>query len=432
VILPARRRGLWTAAAAVTLAATGLALVPLLARGAPLPGARGVVLHEVARGRFVRRVRAEGFLKAVKATPIAVPVRQVPVGYRVAWVAPDGARLRRGDPVVRFDPTELRTSLADSRADRTSAVRKADKTEALAEASRANLEDSAGIARREKEHAAAFVSEDAEIFSRSEIIESTIDRDLAATKASHAEEKIAATARRSSVELDLYHLQRGAADLKIRQAEEALDHLVVTAPHDGLLVLERNWRGETTRPGDTVWQGEKIGEIPEMGAMEAVVHVLEADAGGLAPGRRAEVRLAARPGEPFPGKVARVDALAKPLRRGLPVQYFETVVAIEPPEGTTLKPGQRVTAEIVLEEVEDALAVPRQAVFEKDGRKVVWREEGGGLRPVEVKVGRYGLGSVLIEEGLAEGDRIALRDPSLAASEIAAPAGGAARRETSP
>jgi multidrug efflux pump subunit AcrA (membrane-fusion protein) len=152
--------------------------------------------------------------------------------------------------------------------------------------------------------------------------------------------------------------------------------------------------------------------------MEARVFVLEADASGLAPGRTVEITLGSRPDITFPGVVGRVDALAKPLRRNVPVNYFETVVTLRPPEGLALKPGTRVRCRIDLESVDGALVVPRQAVFEKDGRPIVYRAEGDKFVPVGVKVGRYGLGTAMIEEGIREGERVALRDPAVAASEI--------------
>ena len=178
------------------------------------------------------------------------------------------------------------------------------------------------------------------------------------------------------------------------------------------------------RVGDQVWPGRTIGDIPELGRTEALVYVLEADGGGLEPGKPAKIVLSARPDLVIEGKIARVDALAKPRFRWVPIQYFETIVSLTPPDGATLKPGQSVSVEILIEDVPDAIAVPRQAIFDKDGAKVVYKDQRGTLAPVEVKVARYGLGAALVEEGLAEGDRIALRDPTLTASQIYSPPQG--------
>ncbi len=83
-----------------------------------------------------------------------------------------------------------------------------------------------------------------------------------------------------------------------------------------------------------------------------------------------------------------------------------------------MKPGQRVRATIRLEEVEAVLSIPRGALFEKDGERVVYRRRAGATRPVPVTVGRQSISRVVVEGGLEAGDRIALRDPSENAARV--------------
>jgi hypothetical protein len=96
----------------------------------------------------------------------------------------------------------------------------------------------------------------------------------------------------------------------------------------------------------------------------------------------------------------------------------------------SLKPGQRVRASILIDDLLDVVAIPRGALFEKDGRRVVYKLEGARFVQREVGVGRRGLGRVVIEKGLEPGDVIALQDPERrpdAAAASAAPAGPPAR-----
>ncbi|MBI3449010.1 MAG: efflux RND transporter periplasmic adaptor subunit [Acidobacteria bacterium] len=420
------RKVLWASVAIVTIAGAGAALGPFVPWGAGA-GDTGVAMHEVRQGRFTRRAAAEGFLKAVTATPIAVPVRDTPNGLKILWIADDGARVHAGEPVLQFDPTELERTVLDSRDDQTSSEKSADKARVEADASRLNLADEARVASREEDHARTFASEDESIFSRNDIIESRIDMDLAAQKAGRAGWKIGRTGERSNIEIGIHEIKRAAAEQELKRARAALAALTVTAPHDGLLTLERNWRGETVRVGDSVWPGQKIGELPELGAMEAKVWVLEADAAGLEVGRAAEVVVAARPDTVIPAKVSRVDAVAKSIRQGVPVQYFETILSLSPPPGVALKPGLRVRATILLEDVADVITVPRQAIFERDGKPVVYRSAPSGLEPVAIAVGRYGLGSALVTSGIAPGDRIALRDPERGPEELLSGSKGGSR-----
>ena len=83
-----------------------------------------------------------------------------------------------------------------------------------------------------------------------------------------------------------------------------------------------------------------------------------------------------------------------------------------------MKPGQAVRAVLALEDVKDAVSVPRGAVFEKDGKRVVYKLDGSRSAPIEVTLGHSSLARIVIEKGLAPGDRIALRDPTRETDEI--------------
>jgi multidrug efflux pump subunit AcrA (membrane-fusion protein) len=164
--------------------------------------------------------------------------------------------------------------------------------------------------------------------------------------------------------------------------------------------------------GDTVWNGQILAEIPDLANMEAEVYVLEADAGGLAPGRPATVTLESRPGVEHAARIARVDSLARPRFRGSPVQYFGVTLALDRTDPGVMKPGQRVRALLRLDERPRALTVPRQAVFERDGGTIVYRRQLGRFEPVEIRLGPSGAGRVVVDSGLAPGDAVALVDPT--------------------
>jgi HlyD family secretion protein len=411
------------------LAAAAVALV----LGAFLPlasslggGARGeVAVYRVERRPFERRVPAQGSLQAVRATPVSVPLG-APGPFRIAWLAPDGSRVKTGEVVVRFDPSEIEKRLRDAEADLATARLKAEKQRIEDGAELSKLEREAAVARLELKDARQFQKKDDLVFSHHEIIESEIDGTLAAARERHAE---AARGRRRALggtEMALLAIDLRRAETKIHQAREALTALAVTAPHDGVLVLTRDYRGNPPRVGDSVWNGQPLAQIPDLSAMQAQVFVLEADAGGLAAGKPATVAVESAPGVAWPARILRVDALAKPRVRGSPVQYFAVTLALARTDPKVMKPGQRVQAELLLDRLPQALAVPRQAVFERGGKTFVYRRgASGAFEPVDVAVGPSGMGRVVIDRGLAAGDRVALADPTRP-RERRPPPGGAA------
>lgn len=364
----------------------------------------------VERTDFERRVRAEGVLSAVRATPLG-PDPAIRRSLRIAWMAPDGSRVKAGDPVVRLDPTELEEQLESAQGELERARLKIDKEGTESGAELENLDRDAALAALELEAAQEFQKVDADLFSRQEIIESQIDETLARHKKSHAEATRKSRQDLSRADLSLLHIDRRRAREKIEEAERQLAALEITAPHDGLVVFQRDWRGNLPRVGDQVFRGNVLAEIPDLSKMQVELYVLEADAGGLEAGKPARVYLDSHPETVYEATVERVDALAKPRLRNSPVQYFSAVLALAESDPDRMKPGQRVRAVLTLEQVPNALVIPRQAVFEKDGERIVYRRNGAGFEAVPVTLGVLGLGRVQVVEGLAEGDEVALTEP---------------------
>jgi HlyD family secretion protein len=387
-----------------------LGLVVLPACSPPVEPRPEIPTLEVTRTEaFVRRVTAEGYLDAVEATSITAPEdSQRPM--KIAWVALDGSKVAEGEVVLRFDASDMQRELQDSQDDVTSAKRQIDRELTMGRSSARRRDRTAELAEVEVGMARSLQTDDLRILSRNEIIETHIDVDLAQAKASHARRVKNVEGAVSRSQREVHDIARKHARSEVERAEEGLRRLEITAPHAGILVLERDWQGQTVRVGDTIWRGQKVAEIPLVTAMQAEVFVLEVDAGDVAEGLPAELVVEAHPGRTFEAKVLRVDALAKPIHREVPVQYFAVTLALSATDPAIMKIGQRVRATIVIDQGA-ALVVPRQAVFERDGRLFVHRRDDTGFSEVEIKLGPSSAGRVVITEGLQEGDRIALRDP---------------------
>jgi hypothetical protein len=73
-------------------------------------------------------------------------------------------------------------------------------------------------------------------------------------------------------------------------------------------------------------------------------------------------------------------------------------------------------------EVRDALTLPRQGVFQKNGKPVVYVRSGTGFTPREVKVTHRTESRVAVE-GVPEGTEVALVNPESSTTGSAAPSG---------
>jgi multidrug efflux pump subunit AcrA (membrane-fusion protein) len=400
--------------------AWGLAILAILATlawfgsgvvGAALDSDANLPTFRAERGPFVHRVDAEGVLVATNATPIVTPPgSEGPM--KVAWLAPDGSEVAAGEVVIRFDPTDMERELYDGESERDKTLSQVEQKSIQQSTTLDNLARDEELADLQLKHSREFQTTDAEIYSRNEIIESQIDATLATQRKEHASQARDLSARQGQVELDLLGLQQRQAQLTIAKAESGLRELEARAPHAGIFVLRRD-RGEPPQVGSMTWPGQPIAEIPQLDEMKAQVYVLEADAGGVEAGIAAEVSLEAHPGELFAAVVQRVAAVAKRRTRWSPVQYFDIDLALSATDPSKMKPGQRVRATLLLQDLEDVIAVPREAIFrDEEGNPHVFRQVGGDYERVAVTVGPIALGRVVVEEGIAAGDIIALQDPT--------------------
>lgn len=383
--------------------------------GGRLMGPGGVPVLTVQSQRFHRAVAADGVLRAVRSTPITCPA-ELRQSLKIAWLLPDGTPVKTRDVVARLDPTDAEKALKESEATVAQVDQRLAKAAVETTTNQRTLEREAGLAGRELEDARSFQSTDEEIYSRFDIATSAIDTELAAKRKEHADAVLGARPGIAASELDLLRIEHRRAEIERQRAVQTLGQLEMRAPHDGLLLLSRGYRDALPQVGDQVWPNDKLAEIPDLGAMEAEVWVLEVDAGGLAVGQSATVLIEGRPDVEVNAQVRHVDALAQPRQQGSQVQYFGAVLAISLTDPSFMKPGMRVTAHIVVADRAEALVVPRQTVFEKDGKRVVFRRRRwGGFVRAAVEMDAVAPERVIITRGLEAGDVIALVDPERAA-----------------
>jgi hypothetical protein len=88
-----------------------------------------------------------------------------------------------------------------------------------------------------------------------------------------------------------------------------------------------------------------------------------------------------------------------------------------PPEEDTqfevlLRPGLLADVEIIVEKIPNALHVPMQAVYEKDGKPTVYVKKETQFEARAIKPLKRSESTMVIAEGVKEGEVVALSDPS--------------------
>jgi hypothetical protein len=108
------------------------------------------------------------------------------------------------------------------------------------------------------------------------------------------------------------------------------------------------------------------------------------------------------------GVLAETDGWRNPNLR----EYTVKVVLTGDQDISMLKPSMRAEAEIILGSVEDATAVPLQAVFREGPIAYVYTPKGGRYERTPVALGRRSSTFIEILSGVEDGAQVLLREPA--------------------
>lgn len=361
----------------------------------------------VAPDTFTISLMTKGELKAANSTPITPP-QGSRAPRTIRWLAPNFSWVRQGDVVARFDVSNAEREAA-------SAGIEIDKVDLQVMGKQRELErlltelgNDLELVDIEKIMADEFAVENELAYSRFEIIDAMRDKELLDYRSGHLEGKKDNYSDRQGAEVAVLSAQRATQESMFDEQQTMLDNHEVRAPHDGYFVIEERWFGQRMDVGSTVFAGGKFASIPNLEDMEAELHVLETEAMGLAPGQQAEIVIDAYPDRPLTGTVRSISATAAPIEQDSPVKYFTVTVGLDQADPAWITPGAIVTAIILIDRVQDAIAVPNQALYREQDQDWVMVKRGHRLERRDVRLGLRGPNRSQVVEGLESGDEVAL------------------------
>jgi len=217
--------------------------------------------------------------------------------------------------------------------------------------------------------------------------------------------------KQSQARVDQYEDQLQQRQRRCKRVEEQLEKCKMYAPADGVVQYpsEGGWRFGTDRiaAGEKVHEGQTLVVLPDTSQMLVKTRIHEADRHLVGEGLPCVVMVPAVPGESFTGKIAKIDKYADSENRWLNPDLKEhgTEILLDETDAP-LSPGDSAEAKILIDTIEDALAVPVQCVFSRGARSFVFLQNGGTPEPVEVTLGRSNTNLIEITDGLQVGHRV--------------------------
>jgi multidrug efflux pump subunit AcrA (membrane-fusion protein) len=401
-------------------AVLGIVLVVALSVGAVAAlrrdtGSSSLPTAIVTKTTFVDFLQLRGEIRPVRSVVLTAPSSGADL--QIVELATNGSKVAAGDVIVTFDPTNQQRTLETKQSELKQAETEIARTEAeerrRVAAAQSELEEAKKALARARLELAGN-----ELRARLEAEKYTIAVSDAEEHVRELEKKIEGERIASRADVAIARQKRDKALYDVRDTERILRSLQIKAPNDGLVSLLPNFRaGGPGRPapefrrGDRAWFGAPIAELPDLTQVQMTARVDEADRGRVQTGSSVRVRVDAVPDKELTGSLKDISVVAKPdFTTWPPVRNFDLVISLVDSDAR-LRSGMSASARVELDRLPDVLVVPTGAVFQKGAATVVYIVKGGDVESRAVNVLRRGRDQIAIASGVADGDRVSLKEP---------------------
>lgn len=352
------------------------------------------------RGSLVQRQLLTGALEAIESAEIKVP-RTREYRLQIQWLATDGAMVTEGETVLEFDNSSFTANLDQQRTAVQRNYRMLLQTRAMGDARMREADAAVERARIALAKSELDASVPASVRSRYD------DRrfQLALTKARADHDKALADHRatQTSVTADIQvneeEYQKTRREL--RTAEEAVDALVLSAPREGIIVVEENPREDRKyQVGDTVFPGWTVVGIPDLEKLRVGASLSDVDDGSLELGMAVRCTPDIEPGLHLEGTITEITPIAREQRIFSARRGFDVTIELSTTvDDVLLVPGMSVRVEAD-RRIQDQLLIPRVAVDFATQPPTARRRDGSR---VEIRVGPCSAHECVLVDGLEDG-----------------------------
>ena len=379
------------------------------------------ILVDVSRGEFISDINVTGELEARNSVIIVGPnkARQYRIyNLTIQDMIPEGTRVKKGQYVARLDPSELSGKLKDAQIEFETAQSKYI-TQQL---------DTA-LEMREKRDELINLKYDVEE-KQLELDQSQFEPPAQIKKTEIALDK----ARRAySQKTENYQIKKQQNIAKMVQAKGEKDQVqnelkglsdlikefTILAPEDGMLIYAKNpWSGQQIKAGSQISSWDPtVATLPDLNSMNSKTYVNEVDIRKVKKGQKVVIGLDALPDKQLTGIVSRVASSGQ-KRPNSDSKVFEVIVEVDEVDDL-IKPGMTSSNKIFTFELEDAISVPLESLYNfQDSITYVYVKDGVSYRKQEIQVGEINDTAAQILLGLDENDQVYISPPSSDDEEI--------------
>ena len=403
----------------------------------------GYVTAKVKQGDFVVTINDSGVLKAQKNALVMVPeIEGMWNQMKISKLVPEGTRVKKGDPVVWFDMTQLQDQVKQLEFQMTQEKGQLEQSLERLRLSKQNRSRTMkerkidwDIARLEYEQNSTKFAKiqrlvNEEILPQKEYEDWVMKNRSSRLRVEQAEKEYLKAAEQQASDERTTEIDIKRTEQRFKSQEERYNTMkknmeagTLFAPTDGIAIIQKNWRGrqmQTLKEGDTLWPGNGVVSIPDLSQMQVMTQVNETDLSKVTTGLKLRATMDSIPDLVLTGIVTQVGTLAMERERSAGsgqvsteesagIKVFEITVDLDK-SYPRLRPGMTCKTEMILETIPNALSIPIKAVQMNNGNTTV-KVLNPKTRLPEVKtvtLGKRSAQNVQVLRGLKAGEEVIL------------------------
>ena len=365
-------------------------------------------LVQVTRQDFRVLVEAGGSLEAAVYYEMGPPSVKDFWNYNLTWMIPEGAKVKKGQVVARFDGQELEDRLRDFKAELETVTQEKEKEQRQLEIQLKQLDLDLVEAEAEVAKVAVEAALPDELVPALELARTRRRKELAEVKVAFLEDKIDFQKDLVRSKLELLEVKKTRAQQKIDYFQKAREKFDVAAPIAGVVLYVPKRDGRRWEIGENVWMMAKILKVADISSLQVEANVLEVDAARVSLGQEVAVSVDALPGRVVETRVGEVGRMVHERSQQDATKVFDVFLPLDGAD-EAMRPGMSVQVAIEVESHPSAVVIPVAAVVSTaEGTFVDMVNKKGKMVRIRVELGPRQGDQVLVTGGLDGGETLSL------------------------
>lgn len=363
--------------------------------------------YKIEKGKFRQTFIESGELAAVDTRSFVLP-RYGRYWYqmKIIGLLDHGTEVKTGDSIIQLDPTEVKKYIID--------------LEGGLETEEANLEKllvnqsnrlSEMVTNLKNEQASFNLKKLEMEYSRFESDRIRKIKELEFNQAkisfSNVEQSMKLNKIIASNDLKIQKIKVKQLKEDLRSAQDVLPKLTIRTPIPGIFQIAKNRRnGNMLKIGDDIYQGNNLGNVPDLTWMKVNAYVNEIDIFKVSQRQKVVVRLDAIPDVAFQGEVVEIGKLCHLKDDKSRQKVFDVVIKLLVTD-KRLKPGMTVSSEFLCKELTNVMYIPLNCVENTESDSYIYLKKGGSFLRTEVETGPVNNTHIVLKGDFKEGQLIA-------------------------